>query len=159
MNKYFLIILCFLIFNSCNSINNISIISYASPDIFIECKLNDNIIIEEYLENNYGKYGSIKMNNINVTVLLKSININQLDKNNKIYLINNISNNILNNYSNNISDNLVNFIEEIFMEINVYTFGNNKHILIKDKYYFLDKKNMQIKKGIFGYKIEYIIRI
>jgi len=155
MNKYILLIICFLIFNSCSSINNISIISYASPDIFVECKLNDNIIIEEYLENNYGKYGLIKINNINVTVLLKSINFNQLDKNNKIYLINNINN----NYSNNISDNLISIMEEIFMEINVYTFGNNKHILIKDKYYFLDKNNMQIKKGIFGYKIEYIIRI
>jgi hypothetical protein len=158
MNKFSLLIICFLIFNSCSSINNISIISYTSPDIFIECKLNDNIIIEEYIENNDGKYGSIKINNINDSVLLKSININQIDKNNKIWLIY-TNNNILNNYSNNIYDNLINIIEEIFMEINVYTFGNNKQILIKDKYYFLDKKNMQIKKGIFGSKIEYIIRI
>ena len=163
--KYIILLLTCILICACNSIKSVSIRTIASPDIFIECKLSEDIIVENRIENNDGIFAQVRIDGEDITVLLKSKFLRQIYNEEgayKVIFINNLNENIFKEYSSNNSDlidGLISLIDRIFIEINVFTFGgnDNNEIKIYDKNYFIKKSNIYIEKRLFGNRIEYKI--
>jgi hypothetical protein len=51
-------------------------------------------------------------------------------------------------------NDVVSAMDEIFMDINVYTYSNGTKTLLYDKSYFLDKENIEIKSRSIMYDIK-----
>ena len=138
------IVIIFIILASCQSNKNTDLYYAPSPPyVYCDYKFSKYICFGENMES-IGSYA----------VSLKS---KKMGRNRLIFINNNINDNYDNKYD--VIDRFIYFIDKTFLEINVTVEINSNKKIIIDKNYLIDRNNIIIGKSLYGYTIEYKIRI